>query len=51
MMVLADRNWNSRTVHKEIRRGDNLTACIPNGRVQIQDETYQRGQSLLCAAR
>jgi hypothetical protein len=46
MMVLADRNWNSRTVHKEIRWGDNLTVSIRNGRVQIQVETYQRGQSL-----
>jgi hypothetical protein len=51
MMVLADRKWNSRTVHKEIRWGNNLTVCIRNDGAQIRDESPQRAQSLSCAAR
>jgi hypothetical protein len=51
MMVLAGKKWNSRTVHKEIRWGNNLRAGIRNGSVQIRDESHQRAQSLSCAAR
>jgi hypothetical protein len=51
MMVLADKKWNSRTVHKEIRWGNDLTVGIRNGGAQIRDESHQRGQSLPCAAR
>jgi hypothetical protein len=50
MMVLADKKWNSRTVHKEIRWGNNLTVSIRNGSVQIRIEAHQRAQRLSCAA-
>ena len=51
MTVLAGEKLNSRTVHKEIRWGNNLKICIRNGRVQIRDEAHQRALSLFCAAR
>ena len=38
MMVLAGKKWNSRTVHKEVRWGNNLTVGIRNGSVQIRDK-------------
>jgi len=46
MMVLGGKKWNSRTVHKEVRWGNNLTVGIRNGSVQIRDKRI--GERKVC---
>ena len=45
-MVFADKKWNSRAVHKEVRSRDHLTARLRNGRAQIV--SVKRGASVAC---